>query len=114
MESSTIHIVMSSVKYDGGIVCNASAQSNYIYMPIVNVAINNYLHTFALLDTASSNTFISERPFNLLGLNGDCIAYNLSTLSNSTTINSKIVNSKIVNSPLYSISGEKSLHMSIF
>ena len=112
VESSTNHIVMSSVKYDEGIlgndiVCNASAQSNYIYMPIVNVAINNSLHTFALLDTASSNTFISERAFNLLGLNGDCITYNLSTLGNYTT-----VNSKIVNFTLYSISGEKSLHMS--
>ena len=112
VESSTNHIVMSSAKYDEGIlgsdiVCNASAQSHYIYMPIVNVAINNSLHTFALLDTASSNTFISERAFNLLGLNGDCITYNLSTLGNSTT-----VNSKIVNFTLYSISGEQSLHMS--
>ena len=59
-------------------------------MSIVNVAINNYIHIFALLDTAS--TFISERAFNLVGLNGEWITYNLSTLSNFTTVNSKIVN----------------------
>ena len=76
-------------------------------MPIVNVASDNYLHTFAISDTDSSNTFISERAFNLLGLNGDCITYNLSALSNSNT-----VNSKIVNFTLYSVSGDKSLHMS--
>ena len=52
VKSSTNHIVMSSAKYDRGIsgsynecTCIVTMQSNYTYMPIIHVVINNSLYT---------------------------------------------------------------------
>ena len=63
---------------------------NSTYMPIVNVVINNVYPTIALLDNASSNTFITIQAANNAGLRGRPVSYNLSTLGASNRIDTKL------------------------
>ena len=60
-------------------------------MHIVNIVINNVYPTIALLDTASSNTFITIQAANNVGLSEQPVSYNLSTLYASNRIDTKVV-----------------------
>ena len=64
---------------------------NSTYMPIVNVVINNVYYTIALLDTASSNTFITIQAANNASLSRRPVSYNLATLGASNRIDTKLV-----------------------
>ena len=64
---------------------------NSTYMPIVNVVIINVYPTIALLDTASSHTFITIQAANNADLRGRPVSYNLSTLGASNRIDTKVV-----------------------
>ena len=51
-----------------------------VYMPLVNVKINNVCNIVTLLDTASTNSFVSRDIYERLHLEGDQCNYSLSTL----------------------------------
>ena len=68
-------------------VINHAASSNdrvkndsRVYMPIVPVVVNHEYVTYALLDTASSNSFCSKNLSSKLGLGGSRVSYELYTL----------------------------------
>ena len=54
------------------------------YMPVVRVQVNKTEWAYAVLDTASSNTFCTESLVQRLGLCGHTENYHLSTISDST------------------------------
>ena len=64
---------------------------NSTYMPIVNVVINNVYPTLVLLDTVSSNTFITIQAANNSGWSGQPVSYSLSTLGALNRIDTKVV-----------------------
>ena len=64
---------------------------NSTNMPIVNIVFNNVYPTIALLDTTSSNTFITIQEANNAGLRGRPVSYNLSILGASNRIYTKVV-----------------------
>ncbi len=91
-------------------VSTNATHNNYpnTYLPVVSVMVNDKLSTLALLDTASSNTFITKRAANVLKLQGKFVAYSLSTLHN----HDHVINSQMVDVVLQSLNGDKSLVMS--
>ena len=75
----------------------------HIYMPVVNVIVNGTFSCYALLDTASTTSFCSQRLVNELDLKG------VSTLNN---LSKKL--SKLVSVSLGSKTGENSRCISCF
>ena len=57
-----------------------SSDKPTVYMPLTNVMINNVCNIVALLDTASTNSFVSRNIYEHLHLEGDQCNYSLSTL----------------------------------
>ena len=67
-----------------GVIHASISRRNATYMPIVPVKVNNSDETvFALLDTASSNTFCSRRLANKLGIAGKTETLNISTIADT-------------------------------
>ena len=64
---------------------------NNVYLPIVSVNVNGTLRVNALLDTGSTNTFMSSSLANQLQLSGTMTSNNLSTLTSKSVANSKVV-----------------------
>ena len=89
-------------------VTNDIVGDECISMPTVNVVVNNAYNTHALLDSGSTNSFITADAVNSLALNGNTISYQLSTV-NAKSITT---NTKVVNFTLYSLDGTESLSMS--
>ena len=92
----------------GNIVTNDTVGDECMLMPTVNVVVNNAYNTHALLDSGSTNSFITADAVNSLALNGETISYHLSTI-NAKSIT---INTKVVNFTLYSLDGTESLSMS--
>ena len=90
------------------IVTNDTVGDECMLMPTVNVVVNNTYNTHALLDSGSTNSFITADAVNSLALNGETISYQLSTI-NAKSITTNI---KVVNFILYSLDGTESLSMS--
>ena len=61
------------------------------FMPIVQVTVNGREAIYALLDTASSNTFCTSRLINQLGIKGKSETLNLSTMSNTSVKTTEMV-----------------------
>ena len=58
-----------------------------MYLPIVPVTVNGDPHTYyALLDSGSTNSFISETAALQLSLQSNSIRYNFSTISNQSSV----------------------------
>ena len=75
-----------------GITCQANMKtSSNCAMPIVPVYINNICVCNALLDTASSNNFISRATVDKLGIVGTQARYDLCTLAGNTNTVSEVV-----------------------
>ena len=79
-----------------GEVTNVSMQSSTVsgnvYLPIVPVKINHESYvTYALLDSGSTSTFISQRLASRLSLDGDTVGYQMNTLDRSRNVKSKVV-----------------------
>ena len=53
---------------------------NRVYFPLVTVLVNGHEPAVALLDTGSTNTFITERLASKLSLQGKSVPCRLSTL----------------------------------
>ena len=66
---------------------SANAEQSNIYLPKVPVTVNGDSHIYyALLDSGSTNSFISEAAASHLNLRSDSIRYNISTISNQSSV----------------------------
>ena len=96
-------------------VANRSADDtpscDYTFMPTVSVVVNESYKTHALLDSGSTNSFISfitSDAIKCLGLSGKTVIYRHFTVDTPCMATS----TKVVNFILYSLDGSKSLTMS--
>ena len=69
----------------------ASASACNVYLPIVPVIVNGSCKTYALLDTGSTNSFITESLAAHLHLVGSDVDYVINLLSSSKNVNCKAV-----------------------
>ena len=81
---------------------------DYTFMPTVSVVVNESYNTHALLDSGSTNSFITSDAVKCLGLSGKTVNYRHSTVDTPCMTTS----TKVVNFILYSLDGSKSLTMS--
>ena len=88
-------------------VSNATASSggSTVYLPIVPINVNNHT-TYALLDSGSTNTFMSQSLASRLMLQGEEVNYHMSTLSRCGNINSKLVSVSVSSVGMGVIHGE--------
>ena len=82
--------------------------SDYTFMSTVSVVVNESDTTHALLDSGSTNSFITSHAVKCLGLSGKTVNYRHSTVDTLCMTTS----TKVVNFILYSLDGSKSLTMS--
>ena len=82
--------------------------SDYTFMPTVSVVVNESYKTHALLDSDSTNSFITSEAVKSLGLSGKTVIYRHSTVDTLCMT----TNTKVVNFILYSLDGTESLSMS--
>ena len=73
-----------------GNVCADELNAN-MFMPIVEVTVNGTLKTCALLDSGSTNSFITKSLAEKLNLPGRPVNYHMSMLSDDKRIHSKLV-----------------------
>ena len=78
-----------------------------VYMPVVQVRVNDNCNAYALLDTASTNTFCTRQLVSMLNMVGKCQEINICTLGGNT---SKV--SDVVSLDVQSVDNCESLHMS--
>ena len=72
--------------------CNDISSLKYnTYMPVVKVLLNNDVVVYALLDTASTNSFITKKAMRSLNLKGRSTKFQLSTLVNDENMNTQTV-----------------------
>ena len=93
-------------------VANSSADdtpsSDYTFMSTVSVVVNESYKTHALLDSGSTNSFITSDAVKCLGLSGKTVIHRHPTVDTPCMTTS----TKVVNFILYSLDGSKSLTMS--
>ena len=82
--------------------------SDYTFMPTVSVVVNESYKTHALLDSGSTNSFITSDAVTSLGLSSKTVIYKRSTVDTPCMTTS----TKVVNFVLYSLDGTESLSMS--
>ena len=78
------------------------------FMPTVSVVVNESYKTHALLDSDSTNSFITSEAVKSLGLSSKTVIYKHSTVDTLCMT----TNTKVVNFILYSLDGAESLSMS--
>ena len=71
------------------------SRDDYVMLPILPVTINNTFHTYARLDTGSSNSFCSRRLIDRLNINGPVTTYELNTIGKTVYQRSEMVNFKM-------------------
>ena len=81
---------------------------DYTFMSTVSVVVNESYKTHALLDSGSTNSFITSDAVKCLGLSSKTVIYKRSTVDTLCMATS----TKVVNFILYSLDGSKSLTMS--
>ena len=82
--------------------------SDYTFIPTVSVVVNESYKTHALLDSGSTNSFITSDAVKCFGLSGKTVIYRHSTVDTLCMTTS----TKVVNFVLYSLDGTESLSMS--
>ena len=82
--------------------------SDYTFMPTVSVVVNKSYKTHALLDSGSTNSFITSDAIKCLALSGKTVTHKRSTVDTQCMTTS----TKVVNFILYSLDGTESLSMS--
>ena len=82
--------------------------NDYTFMSIVSVVVNKSYKTHALLDSGSTNSFITSDAVTSLGLSSKTVIYKHSTVDTPCMTTS----TKVVSFILYSLDGSKSLTMS--
>ena len=112
VDVNTVTPVDIPTNFSGTTLASNSADDtpsgDYTFMPTVSVVVNESYNTHALLDSGSTNSFITSDAVKCLGLSGKTVNYRHSTVDTPcmTTI------TKVVNFILYSLDGSKSLTMS--
>ena len=103
---------MQTTNSAGTAVTNSCADdtpsSDYTFMPTVSVVVNESYKTHALLDSDSTNSFITSEVVKSLGLSVKTVIYKHSTVDTPCITTS----TKVVSFILYSLDGSKSLTMS--
>ena len=103
---------MQTTNSAGTAVTNSSADdtpsSDYTFMSTVSVVVNESYKTHALLDSDSTNSFITSEAVKSLGLSSKTVIYKHSTVDTLCMT----TNTKVVNFILYSLDGTESLSMS--
>ena len=81
-----------------GVASNMSVNRtcSSVYLPIVPVIINDQCKVYALLDTGSTNTFVTQRLATQLKLKGKEVSYSMSTLGHSSEVSSKTVSINVM------------------
>ena len=87
---------------------DVTPSSDYTFMPTVSVVVNESYNTHALLDSGSTNSFITSDAVKCLALSGKTAIYKCSTVNTPCMTTS----TKVVNFILYSLDGTESLSMS--
>ena len=86
---------VGSTGTDGAEVSNASANASafgsLVSLPIVPVIVNGTHQAYGLLDSGSTNSFVSESLVNKMELAGSEVSYRMNTLSQSIQVNSRTV-----------------------
>ena len=72
-------------------ISNFVRGSGEVYLPMVQVRVNGKCDAYALLDSGSTGTFITERLARSLQLDGTLVSYKMNTLGSSSEITSKVV-----------------------
>ena len=70
---------------------NSCMTGNRVYLPLVTVLVNGHEPAVALLDTGSTNSFITERLASKLSLQGKYVPCRLSTLGSNVNLMTKHV-----------------------
>ena len=81
----------SDQNVDSIVSAHTKCSDQNVYMPIVEVTVNNFLKVHALLDSASSNSFCSNHLVKRLGISGKTEEYTLNTLQGSQCKTSEYV-----------------------
>ena len=112
VDVNTVTPVDIPTNSSGTILASNSADhmlsSDYTFMPTVSVVINKSYKTHALLDSGSTNSFITSDAVKCLALSGKTVIYRHSTVNTPCMTTS----TKVVNFILYSLDGTESLSMS--
>ena len=87
---------------------DVTPSSDYTFMPTVSVVVNESYNTHALLDSGSTNSFITSDAVKCLALSGKTDIYKCSTVDTKCMTTS----TKVVDFILYSLDSSKSLTMS--
>ena len=96
-----------SIVNDGVRLINANVSTNSdVHMPVIAVSVNHSREVCALLDSGSSNSFITKALVNSLNLSGNVVSYSLNTLSGEQNVKSHAVNVS-----LSSLDGAESLEL---
>ena len=82
--------------------------SDYTFMPTMSVVVNKSYKTHALLDSGSTNFFITSDAVKCLALSGKTVTHKRSTVDTLCMT----TNTKVVNFNLYSLDSTESLSMS--
>ena len=98
----------NSAGTDGANSADDMPSSDYTFMPTVSVVVNESYKTHALLDSGSTNSFITSDAVTSLGLSSKTVIYKHSTVDTPCMTTS----TKVVNFVLYSLDGTESLSMS--
>ena len=112
VDVNTVTPVDIPTKSSGTTLASNSADdtpsSDYTFMPTVSVVVNESYKTHALLDSGSTNSFITSDAVKCFGLSGKTVIYRHSTVNTPCMTTS----TKVVNFILYSLDGTESLSMS--
>ena len=112
VDVNTVTPVDIPTNFSGTTLASNSADDtpsgDYTFMPTVSVVVNESYNTHALLDSGSTNSFITSDAVKCLGLSGKTVHYRHSTVDTPCMTTS----TKVVNFILYSLDDSKSLTMS--
>ena len=112
VDVNTVTPVDIPTNFSGTTLASNSADDtpsgDYTFMPTVSVVVNESYNTHALLDSGSTNSFITSDAVKCLGLSGKTVNYRHSTVDTPCMTTS----TKVVNFILYSLDGSKCLTMS--
>ena len=112
VDVNTVTPVDIPINFSGTTLASNSADDtpsgDYTFMPTVSVVVNESYNTHALLDSGSTNSFITSDAVKCLGLSGKTVNYRHSTVDTPCMTTS----TKVANFILYSLDGSKSLTMS--
>ena len=87
-----LHIDRTHYRPEGNVASsNVSTGKASVYLPLVQVVVNGQCQAFALLDTGSTNTFVSESLVEKLNLARHKTRYEMNTISDRGTTCSQMV-----------------------